>query len=29
VYCINVSPVNNKSDGLRVRQEIEGGTPGK
>jgi len=26
---INVAPVNNKSDGLWLRQDIEGGTSGK
>jgi hypothetical protein len=27
--CMDVAPVNNKSDGLCLRQEIECGTPGR
>lgn len=29
VYCMEASPVNNKSDGLGLRQGIEGGASGK
>ena len=27
--CMDVAPVNNKSEGLCLRQEIECGTPGR
>ena len=27
--CVDVAPVNNKSDGLWLRQEIGGGTSGR